>query len=86
MQAKGWITRRQDKKDKRTKRVYLTKKVQPTLQVMRDLAGVTRDEAVKSLSQEERSALMGMLRRMRDDLFVINSAESNPDNQREMSE
>jgi DNA-binding MarR family transcriptional regulator len=85
MQAKGWITRRQDKKDKRTRRIFLTKKVQPTLQVMRDLAGVTRDEAVKSLSPEERKALMGMLRRMRDDLSVINNGESRPAVQKEMA-
>ena len=76
LETKGWISRRQDKKDKRTKRIYLTKKVRPTMEVMRDLASVTRDEAVKSLSGEECKVLMNVLRRMRDDLSKINNGEN----------
>ncbi len=73
MEGKGLVRRRQDKKDKRTKRVYLTKKAEPTLQVMRDLASVTRDEALQSLSHAEQDQILDMLRRMRDDLSVMNS-------------
>ena len=49
MEAKDWIERRPDELDKRTKRVFLTDNVQPTLQKMRDLAAVTRDEARSSM-------------------------------------
>ncbi|MEM8647115.1 MAG: MarR family transcriptional regulator [Pseudomonadota bacterium] len=71
LEAKGWVARKADPQDKRTKRVYLTEQVQPTLQIMRDLAAVTRDEAVRSLSAAERKQLRTMLKRMRDDLSDI---------------
>ena len=74
MAAKGWVRREQDAGDKRTKRVYLTESVQPLLQVMRDLAAVTRDEATTSLSGDERTALRNMLQRMRDDLSAKTGA------------
>lgn len=74
LEAKGWVVRKSDAQDKRTKRVYLTKKVQPTLQIMRDLAAVTRDEAVRSLSKTERKQLRNMLKRMRDDLSEMTAA------------
>ncbi len=77
LEAKGWVTRKSDKQDKRTKRVYLTEQVQPTLQIMRDMAAVTRDEAVRSLSKTERKQLRNMLQRMRDDLSEMTSPASN---------
>ncbi|MCP5080521.1 MAG: MarR family transcriptional regulator [Alphaproteobacteria bacterium] len=76
LEAKGWVARKNDPQDKRTKRVYLTKKVQPTLQIMRDMAAVTRDEAVRSLNKTERKQLRNMLKRMRDDLSEMTNATS----------
>ncbi|MEM7425674.1 MAG: MarR family transcriptional regulator [Pseudomonadota bacterium] len=76
MEAKGWIERRQDDQDKRAKRIFLTENVQPTLQVMRDQAAVTRDEAVRSLSAAERETLTEILRRMRDDLSLLTAGET----------
>lgn len=68
MEAKGWVERRDDPSDGRTKRVHLTDKVQPMLQVMRDLASVTRNDAMRSLDAKERELLTDLLQRMRDDL------------------
>ncbi len=76
METKGWIRRRQSQQDKRTRHIYLTRKFQPTLQVMRDLAAVTRDEAMRSLSLAERDVLRDMLKRMRDDLSDMTSSPS----------
>jgi len=76
LEAKGWVARKNDPQDKRTKRVYLTEKVQPTLQIMRDMAAVTRDEAVRSLNKTERKQLRNMLKRMRDDLSEMTNATS----------
>lgn len=76
MEAKDWIERRPDEQDKRTKRVFLTESVQPTLQKMRDLAAVTRDEAVRTLDGSERRVLTDILRRMRDDLSGLTSTET----------
>lgn len=73
LEAKGWVARKSDPQDKRAKRVYLTKKVQPTLQIMRDMAAVTLDEAERSLSKTERKQLRNMLKRMRDDLSEVTS-------------
>ncbi len=71
METKGWVTRRQDETDKRAKRVYLGDKAQETLQVMRDLAAMTREESMRCLDVSERDALRDMLQRMRDDLSDI---------------
>ncbi len=76
MEAKDWIERRPDDQDKRTKRVFLTDSVQPTLQVMRDLAAVTRDEAVRTLDPSEREVLTDFLTRMRDDLSQLTATET----------
>ncbi len=76
LEAKGWVSRKSDEHDKRTKRVYLTEQVQPTLQIMRDMAAVTRDEAVRSLNKTERKQLRNMLKRMRDDLSEMTSTAS----------
>lgn len=76
LEAKGWVVRKADPQDKRTKRVYLTDQVQPTLQIMRDMAAVTRDEAVRSLSKTERTQLRNMLKRMRDDLSEMTSTST----------
>lgn len=76
LEAKGWVSRQNDPQDKRTKRVYLTDQVQPTLQIMRDMAAVTRDEAVRSLTKTERKQLRNMLKRMRDDLSEMTSVPS----------
>ncbi len=77
LEAKGWVARKSDEHDKRTKRVYLTEQVQPTLQIMRDMAAVTRDEAVRSLNKTERKQLRNMLKRMRDDLSEVTNTASN---------
>ena len=73
MEMKGWIERRDDPNDGRTKRVHLTDKVRPMLQIMRDLASVTRNEAMRSLDDNEREVLTDLLQRMRDDLSVMAS-------------
>lgn len=71
MENKGWIVRRDDEKDGRTKRVHLTDKVRPMLQVMRDLASEMRNDAVRSLDEAERDTLTDLLGRMRDDLSLL---------------
>ncbi len=71
MENKGWIVRRDDEKDGRTKRVHLTDKVRPMLQVMRDLASEMRNDAVRSLDEAERDMLTDLLGRMRDDLSLL---------------
>ena len=76
METKDWIERRPDNHDKRTKRVFLTESAQPTLQVMRDLAAVTRDEAVRTLTPAERDVLTDILKRMRDDLSELTTVEN----------
>ncbi len=76
LETKGWVRRRQDKKDRRTKRVFLTKKVQPTIDVMRDLARVTREDALRSLNRKERADIMKMLTHIRDDLSAIAGKET----------
>ena len=72
LEEKGWVSRQGDPNDRRTKRVHLTDKVQPTMRIMRDMARVTLDEAMQSLAPDERSTIIGMLSRMRADLSARN--------------
>ena len=74
METKGWVRRQQDENDKRTKRVFVGEKALEKLQVMRDLAAMTRDESMRSLSAEERDTLRVTLQRMRDDLSEITAS------------
>lgn len=76
LETKGWVRRTTDKNDRRLKRVHLTKKAQPTLQVMRDLARITRNEALASLSEKEHEQLLDMLQRIRRDLTRMNGQDS----------
>ncbi len=73
LEAKNWIERRDDAADRRAKRVYLTEGVRPTMRQMRDLARITIDEALASLSEKEQAAMIDMLRRMRNDLSGMNA-------------
>ena len=72
LEEKGWVCRQGDPNDRRTKRVHLTNKVQPTMRIMRDMARVTLDEAMQSLAPDERGSIIGMLSRMRSDLSARN--------------
>ncbi len=65
LEAAGWLERRQDKKDRRAKHLYLTDRVQGIVSQIRDLALEIRCEAMKGMSQEEHAALIAMLKKIK---------------------
>ncbi len=73
LEAKDWVERRQDPNDRRSKRVFLGDKVQPTMKVMRELAHVTVEDTLLSLNETEKASMLDMLRRIRDDLSQMNN-------------
>lgn len=68
LEEKGWVTRMPDATDRRTKRVHLTEKVEPTMKVMRKHANETNDEALAGITASERDQVIDVLARVRGDL------------------
>ena len=61
MEAKGWVRREQDEKDRRAWRVHLTEAVEPAMREMRKIAADLRRDALSGLSAAEREQLVDTL-------------------------
>lgn len=61
LEAKGWVRREHDAKDRRAWRVYLTDAVEPAMKTMRTVAGELRRDAMAGLSAEERERFVDLL-------------------------
>lgn len=68
LERDGWVERRNDPTDRRAKQVYLTDKVQPTIQAVRDIGMHVRQRALEGLDEGEQEQLMRLLQRMRSNL------------------
>lgn len=53
LELKGWIKRVVDKNDRRSKRVFLTKEVEPTIKKMRGIAKKVREVSLGRLSSQQ---------------------------------
>lgn len=54
LEAKGWVRREADAKDRRAWRVHLTEEIEPAMQMMRTIAAEVRRDALAGLSAAER--------------------------------
>ncbi len=72
MEKKGWLERRSVKNDKRIKNLFLSSKIKPVIMDMRDMANLTREEALSGLNKKEQIVL-------RDYLLKIKKTLSNKD-------
>ena len=68
MEKKGWIERRNDKNDKRIKNLFLSKKIKPLIVDMRDMANLTRQQALSGLSEKEQITLRENLKKIKQTL------------------
>ena len=68
MEKKGWIERRSDKNDKRIKNLFLSKKIKPLIIDMRDMANLTRQQALSGLSEKEQIIFRGNLKKIKQTL------------------
>ena len=68
MEKKGWIERRSDKNDKRIKNLFLSKKIKPLIVDMRDMANLTRQQALSGLSEKEQIIFRENLKKIKQTL------------------
>lgn len=68
LQAKGWVRRTHDARDRRIWRVRLTKEVEPALRTMRAIAAELRRDALAGLSAEEQDRFVDSLLAIKSNL------------------
>ena len=73
LEQKGWVQREADASDRRAKRVFLTKEVEPAIKTMRSAAAEMRRDAVAGLSAEQQERFV-------DSLLTIKANLSRSDN------
>ena len=68
LEAKGWVRRTHDARDRRVWRVRLTKEVEPALRTMRTIAAELRRDALAGLSAAERERFVDSLLAIKSNL------------------
>ena len=71
LQAKGWVRREHDARDRRVWRVHLTEEVAPALRTMRALAAGLRRDALASIGAAERERFVDTLLTIKGNLSRI---------------
>ena len=57
MEKKGWVIRKNESKDRRTKNIYLSESIKPLISSMRHKAAEYRSESLSILTDKERNKL-----------------------------
>ena len=73
LEAKGWVRRTHDARDRRVWRVRLTKEVEPALRTMRAIAAELRRDALAGLSAAERERFVDSLLAIKSNLLRLQS-------------
>ena len=68
MEKKGWVIRKNESKDRRTKNIYLSETIKPLISSMRDKAAEYRRESLSILKDKERNKLKAILQILKQDL------------------
>lgn len=68
LEADGWINRESDPKDRRAKRVHLTRKAAPMIRSLKQVGKQVRKKALQDVSEAEFNTFMDLLLRMRANL------------------
>ena len=68
LEAKGWVKREHDAKDRRVWRVHLTEEVEPALRTMRAIAKELRRDALSGISAAERERFVDTLLAVKENL------------------
>ena len=61
LEAKGWVRREHDAKDRRAWRVYLSESTEPAMKTMRVVAAELRRDAMAGLSADDRERFVDLL-------------------------
>lgn len=73
LEAKGWVRREADARDRRAKRVFLTEAVEPPMKTMRRIAANVRQDALSGLSPEEQDRFVDTLLAIKSNLMALNN-------------
>mgnify|MGYP001330850599 FL=1 len=68
MEKKGWVIRKNENKDRRTKNIYLSESIKPLISSMRNKAAEYRSESLSILTDKERNKLKDILQILKKDL------------------
>ena len=68
MEIKGWVIRKNESKDRRTKNIYLSESVKPLISSMRDKAAAYRSESLSILNDKDVNKLKDILQILKKDL------------------
>lgn len=68
LEEAGFVERKTDKSDRRSKKLYLTKRAQGLMSKLRALALETRSEALMGISEKEHETLVGILHKIKYNL------------------
>ena len=68
MEKKGWVIRKNESKDRRTKNIYLSETIKPLISSMRDKAAEYRSESLSILTDKDRNKLKAILQILKKDL------------------
>ena len=68
MEIKGWVIRKNESKDRRTKNIYLSESVKPLIFSMRDKAAEYRSESLSVLNDKDINKLKDILQILKKDL------------------
>ncbi len=71
LEAKGWVRREADAKDRRAKRVYLTAQVEEPMRTMRSIAAGVRGDALSGLSPAQQDRFVDTLVRIKGNLMGL---------------
>ena len=69
LEAKGWVRRTPDPRDRRAKRVYLTDAAETPMRIMREIAAGVREDALSSLNTADRDRFVDTLLTIKSNLM-----------------
>jgi DNA-binding MarR family transcriptional regulator len=78
LEAKGWVRRDHDERDRRVWRVHLTEEVEPALRTMRAIAAELRRDALAGMSAAERERFVDALLAIKSNLQRLPAAAAAP--------
>ena len=70
LEAKGWVRREMDARDRRAKRVFLTLAAETPMRVMRKIAAGVREDALSGLSTADRDRFVDALLTIKSNLMT----------------
>ncbi|NMF96422.1 MarR family transcriptional regulator [Aromatoleum toluolicum] len=79
LETSGWVERRADPTDKRAKRIYLSRNVQPLLEKMIASEHTFNEQLLQGLTAEDRTNLVRLLSTLKQSLAQMDLGEASSD-------